>query len=309
MAEVAFDSCVFSTAFAIDALTYASNAGANAEHAIAKAVQFLEAEMEFGGVWRYWSTRNHRHSRLPPDLDDTACSSYALKRAGRSVPDNAWIFRCSRDPMGRFRTWVLPTPSNRSNLRFLLARSIGGVQARIRNPTVPKVEDPRFRIMHIDRDDIDPVVNANVVLYMGERPETLAAIEFIIATVRKEPARLSLYYDRLAFYHAIARAFRHASPRLGGLSGEIAARTIELAGTPASLNPLQVAMAASVLLTFMPVSNLIADLLRQILHTQRGDGGWELCAFYSKVWGSRELTTGFCLEALGLAQDRQHPDG
>ncbi len=37
--------------------------------------------------------------------------------------------------------------------------------------------------MHIVRDDVDPVVNANVVLYLGESAETAAAIQYIINVV------------------------------------------------------------------------------------------------------------------------------
>jgi hypothetical protein len=56
-------------------------------------------------------------------------------------------------------------------------------------------------------------------------------------------------------------------------------------------------MALSALLTFDPDAARTGELLRNILGAQRPDGGWDAYAFYN-VWGSEELTTAFCLEAL-----------
>jgi hypothetical protein len=152
--------------------------------------------------------------------------------------------------------------------------------------------------MHIDRDDVDPVVNANALLYLGQSRDTLPAIHFIIDTVLHEPAAWSLYYeDILALYYAVARAFRHSSPRLSVLGEHIVARIRERGERPERLNPLQAAMAASAVLTFDPTAGPPENLLHLILDAQRADGGWKAYPFY-KVWGSEELTTGLCLEVL-----------
>ncbi len=297
-----FDSSPFTTTFVLYALAHVRRA--TVDEMVRKAAAFLDAEMEFGGVWRYWSTRQHKHARLPPDLDDTACASYALKLAGRRAPHNAWAFLSSRDAAGRFRTWILPNARNRWNLRFAFARAVGERQARerMRAVPVPASEDARFGVMHIDPDDVDPVVNANVLLYLGERSETRAAFDFVARAVREQPGAPSAFYEEsLALDYAVARAFRHSAPALSELREPILARIERRAAQPAGLTPLHAAMALSALLTFDPNARLAGELLRKILRLQRPDGGWDAYAFYN-VWGSEELTTAFCLEALARSR-------
>ena len=297
-----FESSPFGTTFVMYALAQLDDPDVAAM--TQRAAAFLRDEMEFGGVWRYHSTRQHKHARLPPDLDDTACASYALKLAGVPVPDNAWAFLGSRDTSERFRTWIVPTRRKRWNPQFVIARSLGAAQARLRarRAAVPESEDPRFRVMQIDHDDVDPVVNANVVLYLGERAETRAAIEFVIHAVLADATPFSIYYgDPLALYYAAARAFRHAAPALGVLREPILERITRLSAARDALTPLQAAFAASALLTFTPKAPLVRELLRIVRSRQREDGGWDAYAFYA-VWGSEEVTTGFCLEALARSR-------
>ncbi len=296
MSDPAFDSSPFITSFVLYGLAQLERA--LVEDVVSKAASFLFAEMECGGVWRYWSSRQHKHCRLPPDVDDTACISYALESAGYRPPNNEWAFRANQDSVGRFKTWLFVTRRNCFALRFLTARSVGFCQARVRTRTVatPPAEDPRFQIMHIRRDDVDAVVNANALLYLGERPDTLAALEFVVEKVLDESAAWSLYYeDRLALYYAAARAFRHSAPRLALVRDHIVARISER--RLERFSPLQAALAASALLTFEPASTAAANLLGFIVDTQRSDGGWDAYPFYN-VWGSEELTTGLCLEVL-----------
>lgn len=305
MSNAVLDSSPFVTSFIIYALSHAVDLPIG--DMIDKAAAFLRSEMEFGGVWRYWSSRQHKHARLPPDLDDTSCISYALKVAGEKVPNNLWAFRSGRDSAGRFQTWLLPTPRNRLNARFLALRSIGFAQARmrVRRIAVPAEEDPRFKIMHIDPHDVDPVVNANVLLYLGERAETQAAIAFAIETVRQGRTPFSLYYQEpLTLYYAVARAFRHASPQLSVLREQIVGAVLSRCRSIAPPTPLQAALAASALLTFDGASDAIVRLTATILESQDRDGGWDVYPFYH-VLGSRELTTGFCIEVLARLRSRE----
>ncbi len=301
MTSPAFDSSPFVTAFVLYGLTHVG--GDRVAPLVESAARFLISQMEFGGVWRYWTSRQHKHRRLPPDLDDTACISFALLRAGVRVPRNDWAFRGARDAAGRFKTWLFVTKRHRFDPWFALARFVGSWQARLRTRSVetPASEDPRFRVMRIDRDDVDPVVNANAVLYLGERPDTLPAIAFVTETVLADTATRSLYYeDALALYYAVARAARHASPRLAALREPIVSRIVARWNGAERFNPLQAAMAASALLTFEPACDALDELLRLIARTQRDDGGWDAYPFYN-VWGSEELTTGLCLEVLARA--------
>ena len=295
-----FDSSPFVTSFVLEGLAEIDRALVS--DLVGKAVAFLRSEMEFGGVWRYWSTRNHKHARLLPDLDDTACISHALKKAAGFRPRNDWAFRSARDVEGRFKTWLSPRSPGSASWTFWPARAVGIVQARLATKVrTPESEDPRFRVMHIDFDDVDPVVNANAVLYLGERPDTLPAIRFVVEKVLDErPGWSTFYRDRLALYHAAARAFRHAAPGLVVVREHVVARIEQRCREGEPLDHLQTALAASALLTFEPASALAAELVDRIVETQRPDGGWDASLFYNAM-GSEELTTGLCLDVLGRA--------
>lgn len=298
MAGAVPDSTGFVTAQLIYSLTFANDA--RARRMIRSAAGFLRGEQEPGGLWRYWSSSSYRHARLGPDLDDTACSSVALRRAGYPAPRNLWAFRRMRDEQGRFFTWVSPTRLRRYDLlgRALLAAGARRADRQAARTPAPPSEDPRFITMRINPDDVDPVVNANVLLWLGERPETRAAMQFVCETVLADPPAVSLYYeDMLVLHYAVARASAEAAPTLRGLGPHIVARIQARLDAGEAFDPLKAALAATALAVFAPQAPALAQLLAHILGAQQADGSWIACPFYN-VWGSPELTTGFCLEAL-----------
>jgi hypothetical protein len=299
MTDPVLDSSPFVTGQIVAILT--TLGGFPVSDILSKATSFLQSEMEFGGVWRYWSAGQHKHSRLPPDMDDTACISHALQRAGCGRPENEWAFRSARDRLGRFRTWLLPTRRNYLDVEFLQARAIGVLQARLRRlrSTRPSQEDARFRVMHIHRNDVDPVVNANAILYLGESDSTHPSIEFITDRVTRNDLRSLYYEDSLAAFHAISRAYRESSPALGQLANPIV-NQVELRISKGGLNPLLMALAALTLLNYGRGAGSISSLCRSIAQSQRQDGGWGPFPYYN-VWGSEELTTAFCIEAVNRA--------
>jgi hypothetical protein len=306
------DSSPFVTTFVVYALTHLDRG--QVDDIAQKALDFLEREMEFGGVWRYYSSLQYKHCRIPPDLDDTACATYALRRAGRDMPDNAWIFRHCTDTAGRFSTWI-----TRKGLawapRFWLVRTVGAVQAeRARWAAArPKsVIDPRLlktRRDPVPPNDLDPVVNANVILLFGERSESAASVKYLIDFVRSGPQeRFSLYYrDILALYYMVARAHRHSAPSLAAVGDKVTEEVVRRQRANGSFGaPLSTALAASVLQTFAPLSPALANAIACIVGGQRDDGSWEASPFYcgeSEFWGSEELTTAFCIEALARYRD------
>ena len=126
------------TLFTTACVLYAlRHAGAGQADDIARAaVRFLIKEMRPPGVWSYWTTDSGK--RIDPDLDDTALISVLLRRHHPHIAlgTNVEAILSARDEAGLFRTWL-------------------------RGPDRP--------------NDVDAVVNANVVLYLGERPGTEAA--------------------------------------------------------------------------------------------------------------------------------------
>ena len=186
-----FDSSPFVTSFVLYAFSHLDRASIG--EMANKALAFLRAEMEFGGVWRYWSSRQQKHARLPPDLDDTSCISYALGIMGDSIPRNRWAFRCARDPQATFSD-VARADEAKPIDAAVPVRTINRLLpgAPVRKRSRPRTNGrSAIRTMHIVRDDVDPVVNANVILYLGECAETALAIQYVIKTVQNQGRRLA----------------------------------------------------------------------------------------------------------------------
>src|SRR5215218_2922430 len=110
-----------------------------------RAVSFLTEEMVGPGLFRYYTSRNSHD--IDFDLDDTACASAALRRSHPLIiwGYNIEYFTNNRDEAGLFYTWL------------------GGAAAS---------------------NNVDSVVNANVVFYLGDRDETENACQFLIDTVQ-----------------------------------------------------------------------------------------------------------------------------
>ena len=237
--------------------------------------KYLAETMEYPGLWRYY-----RH--LPQDLDSSTLCSLVIGThpwilLGRNVPR----MLANRDEEGRFMTWVLEEDE-------------------------PNVVS-RFRI------EADPVVNANVIAYLGDHPQTRDAQAWLEALIVEERVAGSSkwYPDALAIYYAITRAMVRARPALDQLRPILADRILGLHDDNDGFgNTLQTAQAVSALYNVGSLENNHAKrLAARLLSSQREDGSWpELLAFGDQTlqWGtvgqighgSESVTTAFCIEAL-----------
>ena len=187
----------------------------------------------------------------------------------------------NRDEEGRFMTWVLGEDE----------------------PNVVST----FRI------EADPVVNANAIAYLGDRPETKDAQRWLETLVTEDRLEGSSkwYPDTVAIYYAIARAMIRAQPALGQLGPTLADRILGLRDEKGEFgNILQTAQAVSALYNVGGLTRINAE--RQVeafISSQREDGSWpEFLAFgdQSLKWGmvgqighgSEAVTSAFCIEAL-----------
>ena len=260
---------------ALCALALQSSDEPRARSMCAATKAYLGDTIESPGMWRYY-----RH--LPQDLDSTALCSLAIGEhpwiwLGRNVPG----MLANRDEDGRFMTWVLAEDE----------------------PSVV----PRFRI------EADPVVNANVIAYLGDRPETRNArrwLEGLVTGGRLEGSS-KWYPDSIAIYYAISRAVARLGSALDPLRPVLADRILALRDESGGFgNVLHTAQAVSALYNVGRLDSL--DAIRQVealLSSQRDDGSWpELLAFgdQSLKWGvvgqighgSESLTSAHCIEAL-----------
>ena len=236
---------------------------------------YLIDTIEYPGFWRYY-----RH--LPTDLDSTTLCSLVIGThpwiwLGRNVPG----MLANRDEEGRFMTWVLAEDE-------------------------PDVVS-RFRI------EADPVVNANVLAYLGDHPGTRDARRWLEALVTEGNLEGSSkwYPDTVTIYYAITRAMIRAEPALDSLRSILADRILGLRDEKGGFgNVLQTAQAVSALYNIGSLESIDAKReVEGLMSSQRGDGSWpELLAFgdQSLKWGvagrighgSEAMTSAFCIEAL-----------
>ena len=236
---------------------------------------YLVKSIEYPGLWRYY-----RH--LPNDLDSTTLCSLVVDSHpwvvfGRNTP----TILGNRDIDGRFMTWI-------------------------HEKDEPNVVAP-FRI------EADPVVNANVIAYIGDRPETKNAQSWLIASITDGTflGASKWYPDPLAGFYAVSRAIVRTQNAMDEIRPILADRILEQCNDHGQFgNSLQTSQAVSALYNISRLEKIdAAQQLETIIAMQREDGSWpELLAFGDQTlnWGtigqighgSEAVTSAFCIEAL-----------
>ena len=273
-----------------------------------KAIRFLIGAMQDGCVWRYTCSPNPDY--LAPDVDDTACISFLLGRYGVSFPDNTGVILGNRDSRGLFYTWILPRVTWTTHLSYW----------RVALRQLLKLRQLYwfYTVTECKPNDVDLVVNANVLHYLGERPETEPIIRCLIQAVEQQAEETcdKYYANRFTFYYFLSRNYA------AGIRAFEPMRDTIVEGIKSYAHPdgvigdhiLHTALAACALMDWnrgKDHSPVLDSAIQAILRARRPSGGWKKCPFYysgpSKklAWGSEEITTGFCLEALSRYRNLQ----
>ena len=237
--------------------------------------QYIADTIEYPGLWRYY-----RH--LPTDLDSTAlCSLVVDSHPWILLQRNVPSMLGNRDENGLFTTWV-------------------------HSDDEPDVVSP-FRI------EADPVVNANLIAYLGDRPETKDAQRWLEASIvdGSVSGASKWYPDPVMAYYATSRAMAYTPAVLSRLRPILAERILDLRDREGRFaNVFQIAQAVSALYNIESLNEIdMSFQLAAIIEMQRDDGSWpELLAFgdQSLNWGtfgqighgSESITGAFCIEAL-----------
>ena len=228
----------------------------------AKALQFLLSEAEHGSWWRNHNRLNplHTEHKLPLDLDDTAVISHILAYYDVSFTDNRTAIRQHVNEQDLFLTWIEPSFSN----------------------------------------EVDPVVNANVLLYLNA--EATKNASNVVEWLAEDTQNSKWYPDRLARHYSIARAYALGvdtlQPLKTAIVEEILPRQDDSGGFGSDLST---ALALNCLKYFAYHGPEIDSGIRHLLKRQALDGSWAIAPFYrgwKKYYGSSELTTAFAVEAL-----------
>src|SRR5216683_3694221 len=265
-----------------------------------RALDFLLREMDGSGLCRYWSRDHSYPHNLPPDLDDTCVASAVLMRAGRRHPENRPIVLANRDARGLFFTWITPRPRWAS----------GWAYWRI---ALPQLLKPRALYFFLRQSaspfDVDAVVNANVLFYLGDRAETRPVVTWLLTILREGREREcdKWYESPAAIWYFFSRALSAVVPDARQL-------VLDRVAGARPESPLDTALAACSLLAWdeQPSDAAVAELV----DAQLDSGGWPRAGLYAGGrtrrpdgsvapsasdmlwWGSEALTTGFAVEAL-----------
>jgi hypothetical protein len=272
------------------------------EHAarriVARSADFLVSEMLPGGLWRFW-TKSHPGSRgMPPDVDDTVCVSAFLGRLGRAFPENRKILLANRCRDGRFLTWITPRARHllfSEGRAFLAANWAMRAAQKLYFQSGPHPPE---------RGNIDCVVNTNAVTYFRDTKRVARAAAWVTDILENSHAAINdrWYQSEAALLYAIASGYEKLIEPFCRMQTMIAEKAEEL--QPLCRSALDLALVASVLNVVAPSSRRLAQSIDTILAMQAEDGGWAARVYYydsykcALCYGSRELTTGFCVEAL-----------
>jgi hypothetical protein len=296
--EVRQDESPFSAAYIVNSLGYSKNAAA--KRMIASAIKYFRDQELKGGLWRYWNKGTAVLGDVPADADDTSCISELLARFGDRGPDNKWILLLNRDPRRLFYTWITPRAVSPLNVRYW---KVILSDATIERSVLFWQRSPARR------DDVDAVVNANVAFYLGPVAASEAVVDHLLHIVSdgKEDSSDKWYPHANTFYYALSRCYARGMSRLSAAGPAMLDRFAEQCETDGRIgsNDMLTALAAAALLNFRIDSSLLSPAVDYLLDSQQDDGGWTSQIFYTNgsrpaqtTWGSRELTTGFCVEVL-----------
>jgi hypothetical protein len=155
---------------------------------------------------------------------------------------------------------------------------------------------------------VDYVVNTNVLLYLGDNYPKVS--EYINNSIKNNEPKSVYYPDDLSFYYMVSRAVENNISSLGKNKKLIIKNVLARRNKNGSFgNPLQTALATVTLINFSYKGTEIKNAIKHIIKTQNQNGSWSREIFYTDAnfevgyFGSEELTTGLCLEALQKYKD------
>jgi len=293
-----FDSSPFPTSLIAYSLSFSESL--KAKEMLNRAVKFFLSEMESESVWRYWTSQHQYHNNIPPDLDDTVCVSSVLKQNGVQFPDNQNLILANRNRQGLFYTWLVPRfsfPINASYWRVILREAVKPISLYY-----------FWKLNESEPNDIDCVVNANVLFYLGESESTKAVIDYLVRVIEqnKEECCDKWHLSRFNLYYAISRNYFAGIKKFEAVREEVIKRIISSAKDDGIIgnNILETALAVCSLLNWRCLRHELHNAVEMLLGAQKDSGEWQRFPFYyggpKKYfgWGSEEITTGFCLEVM-----------
>lgn len=292
------DSIVFFTALIAGSLLKLKS-HEKVEEILKLSANFLTYQMSRGGVWNYFTKWNPLFNYCPADADDTVCSSYVLKSLNIDFVNNRNSILSNRNSKGLFYTWFIIRPKISFDKDFLWI-----MLRELKRP----IKSLLFWIKHEGgRNDIDAAVNANILHYIGLDQDTEPIVKYLIEIINQEHELDcdKWYRNPITLYYFISRNYKIAND-LHKIKDKLILRIYKYYNEDCSFgsSALETALAISTLINFKDTDQRLDKAIDFLTSIQQSSGCWERNIFFysgpSKTvgWGSEELTTGFCIEAL-----------
>ncbi|TWF45270.1 hypothetical protein FHW36_1011198 [Chitinophaga polysaccharea] len=239
---------------------------------------------------------------LPFDVDSTSLAAWVLRERNLHQESDRIATRivlANRNRKGLFYTWIVPRLSSSYSLRFLR------IAAHV-------LFSPVWHFVYwyqtnCSYSDIDAGINANVLFYLGDIPATQPVVDLLVNIIRenKEATCDKWYNNPFVIYYFFSRNYCHGIHKLEAIRQPIIDRILSLAHRDGRLGStlLDTALGVCTLLN-LHHSSLVSDkAVQYIISAQYEYGSWERWSHYTAGnehthFGSEEITTAFCLEAL-----------
>jgi hypothetical protein len=300
------DSAVFPTLLIASSLIPLSKT-AGAEQMLSKVSDYIYWQMHRGGVWPFFSNLHPLHKIVPYETDSLAYASSFMQDRGLQRPDhsNKPLLLANRHRKGLFYTWFIIHPRLHTNKTYwrLTAK-------RLMKP----ISNFFFwRAYESAPDDVDLGVNANILAYLGDIPETATVIGELVRVILegKEDDCDKWYRNPFTIYYFISRAYHRGVKKLEPVVIKIIDRIIATASNDGQLGKsiLDTALGVTTLINLGFKSKELHQVVRFLIKNQESHGEWPRWLFFYggpkllQGWGSEELTTAVCLEAIARYQN------
>ncbi|RQO69608.1 hypothetical protein DBR43_16175 [Pedobacter sp. KBW06] len=270
---------------------------------------FLQYQSMRAGVWNNFTILNPLFPICPPDVDNTACASKVLQALNKGYQPNEEILLANRNKSGLFYTWFTFRPSLVPIKDFWLLN--------LRALKHPVSYLLFWRNTEAGRYDIDGAVNANVMFYLGLNEKTAPIVPYLLDIIDKEKeGDCDLWYrNPFTIYYFISRNYEAGIQQLEPAKEKMITRVVKTAKNNGAFGDgvLDTALGIITLINCGYYSPLLDSAVQYLISEQQSSGGWIRWAVYyggpkkRLCYGSEEMTTGFCLEALSL-YDKKIPD-
>ncbi|MEQ7799514.1 prenyltransferase/squalene oxidase repeat-containing protein [Pedobacter sp. ASV1-7] len=267
-----------------------------------KCAAFLQYHIMRGGAWNNFTVLNPLFPICPPDVDNTVCASLVLQKLGKPSIDNSGLILANRTTKGLLYTWFTLRPKlNPSKNYWLLS---------LREFKHPIKTFLFWRNTEASRYDVDAVVNANALLYLGLNEKTIVMLNYMIEIIssEREGDCDSWYRNPFTIYYFFSRNYKAGIKELAPIVKLMTDRILHNIKPDNSFGEsvLDTALSIISLINCNHDSIVLDQAIKYLIEQQNRSGGWIRRGVYyggpkkRTTFGSEEMTTGFCLEALAL---------